>query len=270
MYILARTYLLGAITVIFKLCLASSYATSSELVPHIAMYSITLSSESRTSEVVEVNGLMTTSIERACEGWVFSQDMKTSITIRGGQIINQSALFTSWESHDGLRYRFASKINLGNETLLLKGKALLNEYGYGKAIYSEPESYEVALPQGTIFPVAHTVSLIDHAKADVQNVSNIVFTGSEDFEAEIVNVFIGTYVERHEAKGNKDITLNGEGGWPMSMAFYPISKLSSVPKFELRVFQLASGISTEIQMDFGDFETDLYLESIKELSSMEC
>ena len=96
---------------------------AAQLAPHRAIYSVSLSPDSQNSLVTAVDGIMSMSVELTCDGWIFSQDMKTSITTDIGGILNQSALFTSWESLDGFEYRFASRVKTGDGQDILQGSA---------------------------------------------------------------------------------------------------------------------------------------------------
>ncbi len=242
---------------------------ATQLAPHRAIYSVSLSPDSIGGPVLDVDGVMSMSLEETCDGWIFTQDMKTVITIDSGTV-NQSALFTSWESLDGRQYRFASRIKTGDGQLILRGDAKLNDDGSGKAFYREPQEVEVDLPQGTLFPVSHTAWLIDEAKAGTRSAPRIVFTGAEDLEAELVNAFIGDFVTAQDHGASSAGDLAAEGGWPLTMAFYPIASQTGVPTFEMRALQLENGVSPELQMSFGDFATRLMIQRLEPIDRPAC
>lgn len=243
---------------------------ATQLVPHRAIYAVSLSPDSVGGPVLDVDGVMSMSIEETCDGWIFTQDMKTAITVDNGNTVNQSALFTSWESLDGREYRFASRVKTGGGQLILRGDARLNQDGSGTASYRAPQEIEIALPKGTLFPVSHTAWLIDEAKAGTRSAPRIVFTGSEDLEAELVNAFIGDF------EAPKDYTAEGigelvsEGGWPLTMAFYPLASETGVPTFEMRALQLGNGVSPELQMNFGEFSTRMSIQRLEAIERPSC
>ena len=243
---------------------------ATQLAPHRAIYTVSLSPESAGGPVLDVDGVMSMSIEETCDGWIFTQDMKTVITIENGNTVNQSALFTSWESLDGQQYRFASHIKAGGGQLILRGDAHLNQDGSGSATYRETQEAEVDLPKGTLFPVSHTTWLIDEAKAGTRSAPRIVFTGAEDLEAELVNAFIGDFiVALDHGAGNAGELATG-GGWPLTMAFYPITSGTGVPTFEMYALQLENGVSTELKMNFGDFATRLLIQRLEPIDRPAC
>lgn len=243
---------------------------ATQLAPHRAVYAVTLAPESAGGPVIDVDGVMSMSLEATCDGWIFTQDMKTVITVDSGHAVNQSALFTSWESLDGREYRFASHIKTGDGQLILRGDARLENDGTGTATYREPEETNVSLPRGTMFPVSHTAWLIDQAKAGVRSAPRIVFTGSEELEAELVNAFIGDFVSGDQHQASALGGLVAEGGWPLTMAFYPLETETGMPSFEMRAFQLENGVSPELQMNFGDFSTLINIQSLEVIERPSC
>lgn len=268
---LKRT-IVTAMMILAVIIAAATYSAqaATQLAPHRAIYSVSLSPDSAGGPVIDVDGVMSMSLEETCDGWIFTQDMKTVITIDSGNTVNQSALFTSWESLDGQQYRFASRIKTGGGQLILRGEAQLNQDGSGKASYREPQVAEIDLPKGTLFPVSHTVWLIDEAKAGTRSASRIVFTGAEDLEAELVNAFIGDFVPAQDYGAGSTGDLVSEGGWPLTMAFYPIASQTGVPTFEMRALQLGNGVSPELQMNFGDFATRLMIERLEPIERPAC
>lgn len=259
-----------AIATMFVITASFSTQAATQLAPHRAIYAVSLSPESAGGPVLDVDGVMSMSIEETCDGWIFTQDMKTVITVENGNTVNQSALFTSWESLDGRQYRFASHIKTGGGQLILRGDAHLDQDGTGTATYREPQKAEIDLPKGTLFPVSHTSWLIDEAMAGTRTAPRIVFTGSEDLEAELVNAFIGDFVGASDHGAGDAGELAVEGGWPLTMAFYPIASGTGVPTFEMYALQLANGVSTELEMNFGDFATRLLIQSLEPIDPPAC
>lgn len=250
--------------------IADKAIAATQLVPHRAIYSVSLSPDSGGSPVIDVDGVMSMSLEKTCDGWIFTQDMKSVITIEDGNTVQLSALFTSWESLDGGSYRFASRIQTGMGQLILRGDARMNADGTGVAVYREPEQTEVSLPKDTLFPVSHTIWLIDEAKAGTRSAPRIVFTGSEDLEAELVNAFIGDRITADHPAAKEFGALAEGDGWPLIMAFYPIASQTGVPTFEMRALQLENGVSPELVMNFGDFATRLMIQSLEPIELPSC
>lgn len=246
-----------------------AYAAT-ELAPHRAFYSVTMAPESISSAVAGVDGVMTMSLERTCDGWIFTQDMSTVISLHDGGDIKQTALFTSWESLDGTNYRFASRLTTGEAQEVIRGNAVLSVEGSGSAHYTEPTESDITLPRGTLFPVSHTSWVIGEAEAGNRYASRVVFTGSEELEPELVNAFIGDAV----ADGDHDFSRVGDlgstKGWPLTMAFHSVSGKTGVPSFEMEAFQLDNGIAPSLKMNFGEFSTVMTVEKLEQIKMPDC
>ena len=70
------------------------------------------------------------------------------------------------ESRDGKKLRFEHRTTTdGRQTSLVKGEAPLGDDGKGEARFTDPEGQTVALPVGTLFPVAIARETVRQAKA---------------------------------------------------------------------------------------------------------
>lgn len=240
------------------------------LSPHRAFYSVSLGSSQDDAMVSDVSGVMTMSLERTCDAWIFTQDFRTAFELPEGGVAQQVALFTSWESLDGRQYRFASRRTSGGERSIVRGYAEVDSSGKGNAHYREPEVRDVQLPEGTLFPVGHTAWLIDQAVAGKRNASRIVFQGSEEFQPERVNAFIGNEVPA----GDRDVAvsspLDERPGWPLVLAFHPMESTTGVPLVEMEIMQLDNGVAPRLVLDYGDYSIDIRIERLESLDVPAC
>ena len=132
-----------------------------EFAPHKAVYDLSLGRTSSGSEIADVSGVMTYEFADACDGWTVSQRSAMTFVYSNGEELQLGWSMVSWESKDGLRYRFyARQMQSGKEKEEFRGEARLNGVGDGgMAKYTSPSSYEVKLPAGTLFPTAHSFKL---------------------------------------------------------------------------------------------------------------
>jgi hypothetical protein len=243
----------------------------SDLVPHRALYTVSLEKGIANSAVSSADGIMSVAMEKTCDGWIYTQELKTVIQPVEGNSIQQVAFFTSWESLDGLEYTFASRSVQNGNFSELRGTASLEADGSGgRARFSKPISQEVDLPKGTMFPVSHTVRLLDEMRSGARFFSRIVFSGSDDLQPELINAFIGDAILPTEHDTGKLGNLGDRTGWPLSLAFFPLASDTGIPSFELQVLQLDNGISSNMLMDFGDFATDITAQKIEPLDWPRC
>ena len=78
------------------------------LAAHRAIYNLTLSS-SRGGDVVAATGTMGYEVIDACDGWAVRQRLSMTLTNTDGQDIQMVSDYATWESKDGLKFRFHMK-----------------------------------------------------------------------------------------------------------------------------------------------------------------
>ena len=101
------------------------------------------------------------------------------------------------ESRDGKKLRFEHRSTTdGRETSLVKGDALLGDDGSGQARFTEPEGQTVALPAGTLFPMAIARETIRQAKAGEGGFDALFFYGEKVKPPQSVNIVIGKVPKR--------------------------------------------------------------------------
>jgi hypothetical protein len=131
--------------------------------------------------------------QEVCDGWTINQRMRFQMADSEGDRSDTDISFSSWESRDGLSYRFTMRsMRDGEVNETLRGRASLEGKGKGgKAVFAEPEGLELDLPAGTLFPTEHTLELIRLGEAGDRHLSRMVFDGATDDGALEVNAIIG-------------------------------------------------------------------------------
>jgi len=260
--------------VLITLFVAAS-ASAADLISHRAFYRLSLASLSSDSEVSAAEGGIGYAITDGCDGWIVEQQFAMRITWSDGNEVDSSDSFTSWESKDGLRYRFnIRKFRNGSEYMVINGSAELESLGGpGTAQFDEPESRTVSLPKGTVFPTEHTVRLIRTARKGEKFDRQVVFDGSELEGAAPVSTFIlGQRLPKDG--GMLEPPLGPYPVWPMKLAFYgPEGKAGEgeeLPEFELSMDLQDNGVATSLVLDFGDFSLNGALEKIEQLRDVGC
>jgi hypothetical protein len=246
-----------------------------EMVAHRAFYSLKLGAVSQGSDFVGAQGNMGLSIERTCDGWTMSQTLRMDLaTPDGGEII-QDLRFTAWESDDGTRYRFFSSNKVNGVREDFRGRALKGTAsGTGNANYRIPEGLKVPLPKGTLFPLSHTLWLIEKAMAGERQVSNTVFDGAGAEGAQQVTAFIGPKMKsgQHITKEQAEVLgpLSQRPGWNIRMGFYELDFQNSVPDYEVEILQLDNGITPSLMWDYHGFTVIFTQKRLEEIPLPDC
>ena len=240
-------------------------ALAAELAPHRAFYTASLGVAEAASGISRIDGSYSVELERACDGWIIRQQLTTEIGVGGGPPVTMDARFTAWESLNGRSYRFSVAQRVGEKEDRFKGEARLDTRG-GSARYIVPAGVSVDLPAGTLFPVGHMAELVDQAVLGANNVSSVVFDGSDGKGAKRVSAFIA-----NRKPGPANVVGVAKGpAWPVRMAYYPMKGNAAIPEFEVAAEMLANGVARRLTMDFGDFEAQLDLVSAEALPQPNC
>jgi hypothetical protein len=267
----AATAVLGSLLV-----LASSGAQAldagviADIQPHRAIYKMSLSSARNSSKVSDVRGRMMFEWADACDGWTTEQRFQLRFVYSEGEEMNMNTNYTTWEAKNGLRYRFNVRKQVNGETDEdIRGEATLAKAGAaGNAHFTKPEAQDMALPAGSMFPTAHTLGILQHAKAGEHIFNSVVFDGADAEGTTEVNTFIGQLTGSQVDIG--DGLLKDKKGWPVRMAFFPLNSDSAQPEYEMSLRLLQNGIAESMQIDYGDFTIKAILETLQALPKSGC
>ncbi len=240
-----------------------------DMVPHQAIYKMTLSSKSPTSRFNGVSGAAVSQIERTCEGWVINEQViMTMLTVAGGAI-EREMNFKARESHDGSTYFFQSDSKTNDVVEKFSGSARRDENGKAEAEFVTPKPFEMTLPNGTRFYVSMTKWLIDLAISGKRTGESFAFDGTDDEGPQKVTAFI-----LPDTTGNKDFVgdknLLGKKAWHIRMGFFKTEGQSSEPQYEMSLRMLENGIITNYQLIFDDLIIDQELQDVLPAKDERC
>jgi len=262
-YVLAAAFIAIAIT--------ASAAGGVEIVPHRALYLMTLGSSRGDSGVVDARGTMDYEWGETCDGWTIEQRYRLRMRYAEIPDVEIVSSFVTWESKDGLRYRFNQKQTRNGEVNQeIRGEATLDGPGGGGiAEFSKPEPKTLKLEPGVIFPSAHTMLLIDAAHKGENFISRLVFDGATDENAVQVSAAIGVKLTPDPVAAARDPLLQ-RPGWRFRLAFFPVDASAEKPDYELGMRLLDNGVSQDMVIDYGDYSIRATLDDIEPLGKPNC
>ncbi len=253
-----------------------------EVAPHRALYNLTLQSAKTNSGVMGASGQMFYEWGEACDGWTIEQRFRLHLIYaeNGGNAsgVDISSTLVTWESKDGLRYRFNER-RLRNRELdeEIRGEAHLDGVGKGGiGEFQRPDATTMKLDPGTLFPTAHTLLLIERARAGDQFVSRNVFDGATVDNAGQISAVIGPEL-KPDAPGDDKLLANPllqHPSWRVRLAFFPADPSKSdepdVPDYELGMRLLDNGVSQDLTLDYTDYVIKGALQEIEPLPKPAC
>ncbi len=169
-------------------------ASAQDFAPHRAIYAITATENGKPG--ASTSGTYAYELRATCDGYVINQRLRLDVS--GGREGGASEQLTQMtESRDGRKLRFEHRTTAGGKQVsLFKGEALLGDDGKGEARFTDPEGQTVALPAGTLYPVAIARETIRQAKAGETGFDALFFYGEKVKPPQSVNIVIGKVPRR--------------------------------------------------------------------------
>jgi hypothetical protein len=249
---------------------APAHATAGiEIVPHRALYALSLGSAKNRSGVVGVDGKLAFEWADSCDGWTVEQRYDLRVRYTHGPEIEILTSYVSWESKDGLNYRFnVRRVSNGNKEEEYRGSATLEAKGAAGGVrYTVPEGRHDRMPAGTVFPTEHTELLLERAAAGERLFSRPVFDGATDDGTMLVNAFIAGPLPLRPDAGQP---LANAPGWRVRLAFFPLTKESALPEYEVGLALQTNGIARSVELVYDDFVIKGMLDEVERLPAPGC
>jgi len=250
---------------------AAGTAGAAEIMPHRALYTMTLGRTGGDAGVIAASGTMAYQWGEACDGWTVEQRYRLKMGYSESPDVSIASNFVTWEAKDGLSYRFSQKeARNGTEEDEIRGTAKLDGPDKsGAADFEKPEGKSFKLPPGMLFPSAHTIFLIDKATAGEVFISKQLFDGATVENAVLVSAVIGPKVAP-DADSAKKSPLLDRPGWRVRLAFFPADPKAEKPDYELGMLLLDNGVSRDMVIDYGDYAIHATLDDIEPLPKPGC
>lgn len=275
--------LIGALTILPSgLWLPSAEAGAVQFVPHRAVYDIALARASPASGITDMTGRMVYELVGSdCAGYTQKMRFVTRITGRDGETQVNDLRSSTWEQAEGQTLRFTTN-QYRNDHLeeTTEGNADRSKGDDAvKVRLTKPGPKGLELNAGVMFPMQHSLALIEAAKRDDKSLEAELYDGSEKGEkVYLTNAFIGK--EAGEAQKLKGVSqelaaktnLMAHSAWPMAISYYDPANESGdmVPNYELSFHLYDNGISSKLFIDYGDFAIEGVLADLTMLEKTSC
>lgn len=252
---------------------AEALAGGVEILPHRAVYRMELSALRGGSGVVDVTGRMDFEWRDACDAWTVSQRMRILVNYGSGEEIDFGLTLNTWESKDGLNYRFfIRQITGGSDSEETRGKAQLDGRGKGgEASLALPDEKTVSLPAGTLFPTEHTKILLESMGREVWPLWQTVFDGSGEGGLYGVSTALVETIEPQTSVAEGLEAIEGQPSWRLRLAYFDLSDpVAAEPEQEQALRIYANGVLDELVLDFPEFSVRAVVEELEPLAAPAC
>lgn len=247
-----------------------------DLKPHRALYDITLNSAKTASGIADIHGQMFYDIVERCDAWETTHRFVMTydyIDSPSSQVVSE---FKTFETKKGDYFKFSvERIRDGLVQELIEGETdqpLLLADDQFRVKFTSPQTQSLQIDKKTVFPIHHTINILNQAAAGDRFIKAQVFDGSDTEGPFKVSGIILKPVSEPERKRiwPKDVetSLVRAPGWRMQMAIFPLSQAqeSAEAEYEIDMNLLINGVITDLDVKYPEFSID---QSLKALSLYE-
>lgn len=257
------------------------------LASHRTLYEFSLAESGARGGLESISGTMSAEWSHDCVGWTIAQTVDMVLYDRMGGAIEIASTYATWEAFDGssFSFRLAQDSDVtGSQTL--RGTATRHDGkdgGEGRVAveYRSPTEGSETLPAGIIFPVAHTVELIERAAAGEPFYAATVFDGTEmDWEQKGSAFDISATVSAaglqagpetgSETDERIDDSLREAAAWRIVLAHFSSDAELMSPEFQTTMRLFGNGVADRLALDYGDFVVDATLTELERLPEPSC
>jgi len=249
-----------------------SATASVALVPHRAVYDLSLGTTRTNSQLASVRGRILYNFGgSACQGYSLEFRQVSELDSGEGKVSTSDLRSTTWEGADAKSFKFTSQ-NFVDENLIdsVDGRAERETTKTAVAL-EKPQQKSLSLAAGVVFPTEHMVRAIRAARAGQAVLSFPVYDGSETGD----KVFDTLTVMGHEIKPDErnhddaaaaEPKLASVPRWPVTVSYFERGKIENgteqTPAYAISFELYANGISRALALDYNNFVINGKLASL--------
>jgi uncharacterized protein (DUF2141 family) len=238
-----------------------SLAYANALTGQDAIYDLSLA-KVRTHDVTGATGQMRFSVVDGCTGWATTQHMTLLIRNADGSLNKTVTDYITWETKDGktMTFTLRERDNDGKLQIDDAGTAThTGTDGTGTIVYTTPADTTLSMPPGTLFPTAHTETMIEAGRTSTKFISVPLFDGTTSDGAQ--HTFIAL-LGHHGPEASPFPALAKLSSEDVDIAFYERKNDDENPDFRSQMRYYDDGVAGSLVLDFGDFVMTGQLESL--------
>ena len=247
-------------------------AMAQEMAPHRAAYAVSAIENGKSTG--NTPGTYAYELKLTCDGYIIHQRLRLESAGQRSAVVSEQQTQMS-ESKDGKKLSFEHRsVTGGKQTSLIKGEAIMADDGTGQARFSDPQNQTVALPAGTLFPVAIARATIRAAKAGENGLDALFFFGDKVKPPQQVNAVIGKVPRRLAdvkiPEGAEDLVDGRTRIYYRAGFFDAEAKSQGEPAFEMSSVTLDNGIELYGTHEQGDGGIEYRITRLEAIAKPEC
>jgi hypothetical protein len=244
-------------------------ALAAGFVPHKALYEIKLVGTHSGSQVLNIGGQMFYEWDAKCDAWGSNHRFNLFYEYADSPAMQITSDFATYETHDGKSMDFTSQRRRDGALFEeLRGHAALNDDKSGKAVYTRPEELVFELPEGSVFPMEHSLQVVENIHKGKKFYKAVIFDGSDEAGPVEVSTFIGGKVNVADVvqpSKNIDASLLTSPAHNLRLAFFPMSDPSLTSDYEMSLVFHENGVISDMMVEYHDFSVSQKLVALERL-----
>jgi hypothetical protein len=249
-----------------------SAAAPIALVPHRAIYDLSLGTTRSNSQLTGVRGRILYDFGGStCQGYSLEFRQVSELDTGEGKVSTSDLRSTTWEGADAKSFKFNSQ-NFVDENLIdsVDGHAEREPTKTAVAL-EKPQQKSLSLAAGVVFPTEHMVRVIKAARAGQSVLSFPVYDGSETGDKvfdtlTVIGRDIGPGERNHDDAAAAEPKLASVPRWPVTVSYFERGKADKdseqLPAYAISFELYANGISRALSLDYNNFVINGKLSSL--------
>jgi hypothetical protein len=271
-----------ASALMFALSAASAIAQDNTiaLVPHRAVYDLTLGQTRENAQVAGVRGRILYDFDgNACDGYTLQFRQVSELDSGEGKTSTSDLRANTWEGGDAKRFKFASQ-NFVNQNLVDTVDGHAERRSSQTAIdLAKPEHKALDIDAGVVFPTQHMARVIEAARAGKTILNFPVFDGSDTGDKvydtlTVIGRKLAADQHKHDDAAANEPKLANVARWPVTISYFEKNKnqesVEQTPVYAIGFELYANGISRALTLDYNDFVVAGKLSSLEIKDTKPC
>ena len=243
------------------------------LVPHRAIYDLSLGQARDTASIASVRGRILYDFDgNACNGYTLKFRQVSELDSGEGKISLSDLRSTTWEGGDAKRFKFTSQ-NFLNQNLIdsVDGHA---EHGTSATAVDlvKPAHKTLDIDTGVVFPTQHMVRVIEAARAGKSILDFPVFDGSDTGDKvydtlTVIGHKLAADERKHDDAAAIEPRLAAVPRWPVTISYFEKTKgqesTDQTPVYTIGFELYENGISRALSLDYNDFVVEGKMTSLE-------
>jgi len=233
------------------------------LAPHRAAYDMTLERSGTSAGITSLTGRMVFELKgNNCTGYEQSMRFVTETRDQSGKMTISDQRSTFFENAAKNRFRFQTD-QFNNDRLAgtTRGQATRKaDPGTLQVRVKQPKAKVLKFNRPVVFPVEHSINLLEIAQAGKRLYMADLYDGSEKGEKVYATTAalgkrLPPGINANLPKVESASPLDRLAAWPVSLSYFDVDgkKRDAVPTYELSFIYFENGISRKLFIDYGTF-----------------